>query len=272
MKPLLKKVMIGSAGLVLFSSPAMAAWTFSDADLVIGFQATGGEGATTNLFFNLGDSYEFNQGNFTYGFQGNINDDLTAAYGAGWASRTDLYFGVFANRSNLTATIDPGVDGVSDPGRTIYLSAPTPVVGGAALRGQLGSASLGNGASSYAGLRTNLTGATGGGFTETGFGDGVATLNQAAQPVEWNNSWTVRNPTPGAAFAVFTSGIQQQFGTLGPNNIVDIQRMTPSSPTTYVGSVIIGNNGDIALVPEPSTSLLAAFAGALVAFRRRRNA
>lgn len=267
MKSLLKRAMIGSAGLALLSSSAMAAWTFSAADMVIGFQATSGTGATTNLFFNLGDSYDFSTANFTYGFQGNINDDLVDTYGANWANRTDLYFGVIANRSNLTALGSPAVPGVSDAGRTVYVSAPTIAIGGAPLRTSLSNTSLGNGATSYAGLRTNLTG-----FSETGFADGVASLNQSAQPVQWNNSWTVRNPTPGAGFAVFTGGIQQQFGAVGTNNIVDIQRMTPSTPSTYVGSLIIGDNGDITLIPETSTSALAAFAGALLAFRRRRNA
>lgn len=264
MKSLLKMALAGTAGLVMFSSSAMAAWTFSSADLVIGFQAVGGTGSTTNLFFNLGDSYAFSQ-NGTLGTVGNINDDLTATYGANWFSRTDLYFGVFANRSNLSTTFEPGGPGV-DAGRTVYLSTPTVAIGEANLRPQLGSSALGTGGSAYAGLRTNL-----GGFAETGFGDGVASLNQAAQPVEWNNSWSAWNPTPGAAFSVFGGGIQQSFGGGGSSAMVDIQRMTGGAPTTYVGSVIIGSDGSISAVPETSSSLLAAAAGAVACFRRRRS-
>lgn len=266
MKTLLKKALIGSTGLVLFSSSAMAAWTFSDADLVVGFQATGGQGSTTNLFFNLGSSYLFNQ-NANLGTVGNINDDLVATYGANWFSRTDLHFGVIANRSNLSTSFEPGTAGVSDPGRTFYLSVPTVDVGEANLRPQFGSSSLGTGGSNYAGLRTNLPT-----FTETAFGDGVAALNQAALPVQWNNSWSVWNPTPGAAFGVFTGGIQQSFGAGGTERIVDIQKMVASTPSKYVGSVLIGSNGNISAVPEPSSSLLALAAGALFTFRRRRSA
>lgn len=266
MKSLLKKAIIGTAGLALLSSSAIAAWTFSDADLVIGFQATGGQGSTTNLFFNLGNSYQFNQ-DPSLGTVGNINDDLVATYGAGWFGRTDLHFGVIANRSNLSTTFEPGTPGVSDPGRTFYLSVPTVEVGGSNLRPQFGSSSLGTGGSNYAGLRTNLPG-----FTETAFGDGVAALNQAALPVQWNNSWSVWNPTPGAAFGVFTGGIQQSFGAGGTESIVDIQKMVASTPSTYVGSVIIGSNGSISAIPEASTSLLTLAAGALLTFRRRRSA
>lgn len=264
MKSLLTMALAGTAGLVLFSSSAMAAWTFSSADLVIGFQAVGGTGTTTNLFFNLGDSYAFSQ-NGTLGTVGNINDDLTATYGANWFSRTDLYFGVFANRSNLSPTSDPAGLG-TDAGRTVYLSSPTVSIGGANLRPTLGNSALGNGTTPYAGLRTNL-----GGFSETAFGDGVASLNQTTQPVAWSNSWTAWNPTPGAAFNVFSGGIQQSFGGGGSSAIVDIQRMTGGSPTTYVGSVIIGSDGSISAVPETSSSLLAAAAGALACFRRRRS-
>ncbi len=264
MKSFFKMALAGTAGLALLSSSAVAAWTFSSADLVIGFQAIGGTGSTTNLFFNLRDSYDLSQ-NSSLGTVGNINEDLTATYGANWFTRTDLYFGVFANRSNLSPSFEPG-GADTDAGRTVYLSAPTLTVGGANLRSQLGSSALGTGTSAYAGLRTNLAS-----FTETAFGDGVASLNEAAQPVEWNNSWSEWNPTPGAAFNVFTGGIQQSFGGAGSSAIVDIQRMTGGNPSTYVGSVLIGNDGSISAVPETSSSVLAIAAGALACLRRRRS-
>jgi hypothetical protein len=268
MKSLLTKAMIGSAGLVLFSSSAMAAWTFGAADLVIGFQATGGQGATTNLFYNIGNSYDFYTEITPYGVVGNINDDLVATYGSNWSSRTDLYFGVIANRSNLTVGLEPGTPGESDPGRTLYVSAPTLTIGGAPLRPQLGSGSLGTTGTNYSGLKNVLVT-----LTETAFGDGVAALTQATQPSQFNNNgWSKWNPTPGAAFGTLTGGIQQRFGQSGPDNIVDLQRMVANTTSEYVGSVIIGDNGSITVVPEPSTSLLAALAAGIVGFRRRRNA
>jgi len=268
MKSLLRKAVIGSAGLALFSSSAMAAWTFGASDLVIGFQATGGQGSTTNLFFNIGDSYAFNTESTPYGVVGNINDDLVAAYGSNWSTRTDLYFGVMANRSNLTVGIEPGTPGESDPGRTLYVSAPTLTIGGAPPRASFGSGTLGTTGTNFSGLKNVL--AT---LTETVQGDGVAALTQAGQPSQFNNNgWSKWNPTPGAAFGTLTGGIQQSFGKVGNDNIVDIQRMVASTQSEYVGSVIIGDNGLITVVPEPSTSLLAAAAGGLALLRRRRQA
>lgn len=268
MKSILKKTIFGLAGVALFSSSAMAAWTFGAADLVIGFQALGGQGSTTNLFYNVGNSYTYNNDHTPYGLVGNINDDLVAAYGSNWFNRTDLYFGVMANRSNLTTGIEPGTPGVSDPGRTVYVSAPTLTIGGAPLRPQFGSGSLGTTGTNFSGLKNVLVT-----LTETGFGDGVASLTQAAQPSQFNNNgWGKWNPTPGAAFGTLTGGIQQRFGQVGSDNIVDIQRMTANTTSTYVGSIIIGDNGNITVVPEPSSSLLAAAAGAFALLRRRRNA
>lgn len=268
MKSIFRKTIFGFAGLALLSSSAMAAWTFSAADLVIGFQATGGQGSTTNLFFNIGNSYAFNTTSTPYGLVGNINDDLVSAYGSNWSSRADLYFGVMANRSNLTVGIEPGTPGVSDPGRTVYVSAPTVTIGGASLRSQFGSGTLGTTGTNFSGLKNVLVT-----LTETANGDGVASLTQAAQTSQFNNNgWSKWNPTPGAAFGTLTGGIQQNFGGTRSTAIVDIQRMVANTPTEYVGSVIIGDNGSITVVPEPSSSLLAAAAGAFAFFRRRRNA
>lgn len=266
MKSILRKVMIGTAGLALLSSSAMAAWTFADADLVIGFQAAGGLGATTNLFYNVGDSYDFANGTGTYGLLGNINDDLVATYGASWANRTDLYFGAIANRSNLAGA---GTPGESDNGRVVYVSAATSTLGGSNLRATLGGGSLGTTGSNYGGMKTFLLTAT-----ETANGDGVASLNQAANPTAWANSWTTRNPgLAGTAFGTLTGGIQQSFGKAGLENIIDIQRIgqTSSTSTVRVGSIVIGDNGNISAVPETSSSILSIIIGSAAVLRRRRN-
>jgi hypothetical protein len=269
MKSFLRKAMIGTAGLVLFTSTAKAAWVFANADIVIGFQASAGTGTATNLFYNLGDSFTFRTEADPYGFVGNINDDLTAAYGSDWATRGQVHFGAFGNRSNLSATSDPGdiANGI-EPGRTVYVSVPTINLGTATLKPSIASGALATPTSQYAGLRTMLDANPV--FVETAFGDGVTSLNQTANPVEWANSWTARVPVSGQAFGNL-GGIQQTFGA-GSVAIIDIQRMRPSTTTDYVGSVMIYDNGDIYAIPEPSTSLLGAVAAGVLAFRRRRKA
>src|SRR5690606_6530674 len=118
----------------------------------------------------------------------NLDAALAAAFGDDWATRDDLHFGVIANRSNAPAT---GIGSVppenGDPSRTLYVSKGTGSPGATTPWIASGSSALGVAA-------TNLVG-----FVEaidniTGNAAGVMTLNQGANPVEWNNSWSVWNP------------------------------------------------------------------------------
>jgi hypothetical protein len=219
---------------------------FSDEDLLLGVQAIGGTGTSQNLFISLGNTVTI-KNSPNQGVVANIADDLSATFGSDWFERTDLYFGVFGNRSNLSPSTDPGIS-PQEPGRTIYLSTQTTTAGGAALRLQFGSSSLGTGATKYAGLRGVLTQSDPSNpddeFTATA--SGATILDQTTQPVSWANSWSVWNPTPGAAFSVFTGGIQNNFGK-GAEVLVDVQRMVPSTPTTYVTTVGIASNGAVRL-------------------------
>jgi len=202
-------------GSAMAASTAFGAFTFTNGDLILGVQATGGTGATQNVFFNLGSGvyhrdnpgYNFGvatNGNNPFGTTGqtqigNIGATLTLVYGANWYSRSDVYFGVIGNlnaqpTSGFGST--PAVAG--DPSRTFYLSTPTTAVGGGLLvaPNSYAPATLGGGGTTLSGLEANLPG-----FTTQG--DGAAILSQTTQPTEWNNSWSVRNPVPGASFVFF---------------------------------------------------------------------
>lgn len=261
-------------GMALAAPSAMGAFTFANGDLILGFQVTSGLGSDQNVFFNLGSGTSYRD-NPNVGAIGNIGATLTLVYGANWYSRTDLYFGVVGNL-NQQPTSGIGsrspVDG--DPSRTFYLSTPTTAIGMGVLAasGAYSPSSLGIGGNVLSGMEAILPGLT----TE---GDGAAILNQTTKPVEWNNSWTVWNPTPGAAFSVFTGGIQQNFGNSSDQTLVDLQRVlstnTGASPTgvvgggTYETTFAIGSNGSITAIPEPSAALLGGL-GVLALFRRRR--
>ena len=63
-------------------------------DLVIGFNAVSGTGASTNLEADLGSVgayFSATAGTYTIG---NLNTSLTNIYGNAWNTRSDLYFGV----------------------------------------------------------------------------------------------------------------------------------------------------------------------------------
>jgi hypothetical protein len=92
-------------------------------------------------------------------------------------------------------------------------------------------------------------------------------LNQTIQQhaTAWNNSWTVRNPTPGAAFGTFTGGIQQNFGKVTSETYVDLQRIlatnTGAVPTgvvgggTYETTIAISSTGVVtASTPAPASA------------------
>lgn len=235
--------------LALVSMPFVAradTFEFSDEDLLLGVQAVSNTGSTQNLFIRLGNTVAI-KNSPNQGVIANIAADLSATYGADWFQREDLYFGVFGNRSNLSPTTDPGTAG-QEPGRTVYLSSATTVAGASAPRTAMGSSAMGTGTTKYSGLRVVLTQADPSNpddeFTATA--SGATILDQASQPVSWNNSWSRWNPTPGAAFDVFTGGVQNNFGK-GAEVLVDVQRLVPSTAGTYVTTVGIAANGAIRL-------------------------
>jgi hypothetical protein len=255
---------------------ANAAFTFTDGDLLLGVQATSGTGANQNLFFNLGPATGFRD-NPAQGAIGNISTSLSNAFGANWYSRGDVFFGVFGNlnfQPNTGIGNRPAVDG--DPSRTIYASAPASIVmaGQLVAAGTYSSSALGSMGGNFAGLENVVT-------NLLAQADGAAIMDQDLNPVEWNNSWSKWNPTPGAAFNVFTGGIQQNFGKDGDVTYVDIQRILSTDVGAdpagvigggqYIGSIGISSDGTILAIPEPSTALLVLGAAA-VAFRRRRTA
>lgn len=241
---------LGLSAAVFLPFIAQAApFEFEDADLLLAVQAVAGDGTTKNLFFNLGDTVTI-KNTPNQGVVGDISDDLEDAFGNDWWTRTNLYFGVFGNRSNLSTTLEPGTPPLIEPGRTIYVSTQTTVAGAAALRGQFSTSTLGTGAGSYAGLRSVLTQSNPGNPDDdfTASASGAAVLDQSTQPVSWNNSWSSKNPTPGTGFVIYANGIQNSFGQIGSNEVlVDVQRMTPSTPTTYVTTVGINSSGQIRL-------------------------
>lgn len=258
------------------SSSAMAAFTFNNGDLILGFQATGGVGADKNVFFNLGSATGIRD-NGGLGSLGNISTTLASVYGADWYSRSDLYFGVVGNlNQNPTSGVGsrPAVNG--DPSRTFYVSTPTLSLGGGLLiaPGTYPTAALGTAGGSLASMEGIFP-------VLTQNGDGTAILDQQDNPVEWANSWTNYNPTPGAAFNTFTGGIQQNFGKGTGSTYVDLQRVlatnTGADPAgvvgggTYETTISIGSDGSISAIPEVSSSLLVAATGLVATLRRRRQ-
>lgn len=221
-----------------------APWPPAKGDLLLGVQATGGTGATTNVFFNLGPAHALRDNPNPAGVLVNLDDELTAAFGAGWAARTDLYFGVIGVKSkNPPFGLGSDAPENGDPARTVYVSRGTSTPGTSIPWSGFSSSALGSAANNHHGQVDADRPAINHNSIVANI-DGVATVSQSANPVPWNNSWTTWNPVPGPAFAVFTGGIQAQMGNA--SNHVDIHRIVGTSGEgSYISTVTISNGGDV---------------------------
>lgn len=231
-------------------------------DLILGFQATGGDGSGTNVFYNLGPARNLLNNPNPSGTIVNLNAKLVAEYGTGWFSRTDLFVGAFTANSNSTS----GADAVGDPRPTVYLTkaSATNTAQTAPLVALSGSAtlitnSLATSATRFSGMITAFNSAT---PPVTADGSGIATMTESGNPTAWPNSWTTRNPTSAlgvqsAAFSIFADGIQQNFGKSGTVLNIDLQRYERGAASAaYVTTIKISNTGLITIVnPSPPVTL-----------------
>lgn len=115
-RPFVSPTLAISLGLFPLAASA-APLAYSPNDLLIGFRATAGLGATTCYVINVGPVATYRDATtpITVTGLGNIAADLTATYGAGWQARTDVNWGAACTPGPETA-IAP------DPAATVYLS------------------------------------------------------------------------------------------------------------------------------------------------------
>jgi len=271
-----------AASAALITSAQAEIFTYTDGNLILGFQATAGDGTNKNVFLDLGKATTFRD-NGNQGVLGNIGATLVANYGNNWYEREDLWFGVIANLNQQPQSPAIGgrapVDG--DPSRTFYISraAASPGSASPVAAGTYGNVSLGQAGGNLSGLEKVLA------PSEDGTGwdfdspdvlarglqkevDNAGVLNQSLSQhsTAWTfNSWSKWNPTPGAAFLIFTGGIQQNFGKGGSATYVDVQRILPTntgaSPTgvvgggTYETTISISPSGVVsAVLPSPASA------------------
>lgn len=222
------------------TAASAADWPPVMGDLILGVQATGGTGATTNVFFNLGPAHALRDSP-SPGLLVNLDAELTAAFGAGWSGRDDLYFGLIANR-NSSPPEGMGFLGSrppenGDPSRTVYASRGTSVAGSAPAWSGYSVSALAFAATGHSGQIEAID-------NLIANANEVATLSQGTNPVEWFNSWSEHNPTPGAAYRTFAGGIQANITASGA--IVDLFRIVSTSGVgSYVTSITLSATGDV---------------------------
>lgn len=227
--------------------------TYTQGDLLMGFRATSGQGAGTSYVVNIGQASGYRDAT-TYGtvpIAGNIDADLTAIYGSGWSSRTDILWGIVGTPSN-TATV--GGDDVP----TLYATKP-------------GSATTGwqiSGSSTRVAVATTIV------SLQTSFATYTASANSAAAAIMTDsdqNTW--RQYMASGGNGAYTAG-NKDFGGFANiegslQDVLSLSRTTNASAGTIEGTFSISPAG-LSFVPEPTSALLAGLGAVTLLLRRRR--
>jgi hypothetical protein len=254
-----------------FAATANAATiTSATGELVLGFQATGGFGAASNLEVDLGSysSYSTAFGNSQTFVVAELGADLTATYGADWNTRTDITWS-FAGTLGTTT-------------RQVYISKVESIVGTQSTPQLTSTFSNGDLANSAGNIGYGTSGLNG--KSSTTNSDLVAIID-ASNGLSYSTSYG----SDGKAYAIFEKVDVSNTTLLSGADyaVSDLYKLSANvsntnKSVTYTGSFALDANGTLtysysaasfSAVPEPAT--YSAIAGAavlgLVAFRRRRQ-
>jgi hypothetical protein len=265
------------SALLMTATSSLGVLTVNPGDLLLGFYkvsvSSGAPAVAPNTYlFNLGPGATLREATYTSLNIGNINADLTTAFGSAWATDTGVRWGVFGGLS----VTDPLTNG--DPGRTVYLSKEWTTGPNSSSGLVFSSAQMGSLSTNITSFRTSMNG-----LPENGAINGGALVGSNAP----NGLASFLPPNAFTSFGVSSDPM----GTLGdPFEGLDIYRTlfnvtasgvdltTAAAPGNaalrtqqYIGSLQLSSNGDLSFsaVPEPGVSSLSALA-ALSLFRRRR--
>lgn len=246
---------------------ASAQMTYTPGDIILGFQATGGDGSSNAYVYNLGQGPGFRDGTST-GLIGSIGADLASTYGATWFERPDVYWGIAGVRDPSASGANTVVDG--DAKATIYISRIAPNGPGDSTPWVLATGpTVISAATSVATMQFGFRSVNGNDIvtpetqrTPTPSSNGRGTVQGTGDI----NNWSVFNPVGGPAFGnVLTGGVQAPFGEGVPVRWLDLYRLvgrsneaaTPNSPLgqgLFVGSFSINAAGEVRFQPAATPS------------------
>ena len=231
-------------------------------DIFLGFRADGGTGGSTSYLINLGQNTQFQ--NATPGTTitlslGDIAADLAATYGAGWADRADLHWGVFGVRNSSSPSVYasqeradtdiqtgnwPALDLPARTGTASQISSVIDQIGG--YRGQQATSN------SLVGIfQSNSAAASS--YAKQVNTDGTTDFGSLSQ---WGS-------------------IEGSFGSGSEGTVLDFYRLSGSStsPVSYLGNFTITDSGTVTFnaVPEPSMAILGSVGSLLLFIGRRRR-
>lgn len=297
MKSTIKSAILGLTGVALLANAAMGAVTFESGSLAVAFyQVIGGTVQNNTYLFDLGQASNFRE-NTVNGISvssvtggpasNNIAADLVSAFGSGWANDGTVRWMVIGN----VGQVDPTIGG--DPARTSYISSAVSAIPGSGRSTSvpnLSATNMGFLSNNIEPVFENVTNATSGNNadgttvpisapasideflppnTTTYFGIGIEPYQTLGAGTITDNSGQNLGPIEGALdvyrYIFTTNSADLTAGLSSDGDAVARQGQ-------YIGTFLLGSDGGISVIPEPSSALLSA-AGILgLCFRRRRNA
>ena len=261
--------MLVVAGISVAAFPANAA-TITAGDILLGFRATGGTGASSNLIVNLGQADTiYRDATSNISSIADLGTLLTSTYGSDWATRSDLSWGAVANANSASG--DPAIDG--DPGATDYFTKKQSTLNPGV---QTSTASNINSSTSRVAIANNIQSLN---TTFAGASGTDSIVIASTGGTTWSSSIAASNFGVGSSIeASSVNGIDAT--GLDLYRILDSNADASPSQTVGVpsweGTFTISSAGVVGFsvnaVPEPSRAVLAAFGlGGLLLRRRRRS-
>ncbi len=250
------------ACILSLASTAKTALPYSDGDVLLGFRAGGGEGATTCYLVRVGSATQFTGATGQVSVNlGNIKADLQNTFGADWNTRADLFWGIsgvqrlagngFPTNTMFASRAEPSPNTQSIPWtRPSGFGAGTPAGKMDLMSGRANGAGYSAGASSAGGLdQTESTNATGGLFQSTTSNNSYASFQPGGA-----------NTAGASSFSFFSGGIEGTFATGTAGSVLDFYKLEPGTGNgALLGAFKLDNNGnltfntDISVFAPPTT-------------------
>jgi len=284
------------AGVIALGTAKQSSAAFANGDLLMSFQATGGNGATTTYVANLGAGYSYRDATANLSNVINIGGDLSSIYGASWYDRTDLYVNIIGNYAAGYTPANQGGPVVNGDARnSIYLGrARTDSDATTYTAWSSGAAALGNVGTQVQSYNTAVSSYLGSANSASIAKSVVNTIEDFTSPSgvllsNFSNYGSDFNQAFGAGSLFSASGtnyegaltlqrinrVDTTSGALAGNVVVNGISAGTGSNEGFFG---ISSTGQVdffvAAVPEPSTyamSGIAVLAAALFIYRRKKT-
>ena len=227
-------LLLAMAGSALLTTTAKAANDYDAGDLLLGFHANSGTGATQEIVVNLGSATQFletNTSTITVS-PPSLKSALDSTFGTSWATRTDVFWSV-------SGTTGLSVVG-SDPVKTIYATRArvTPTTAATAWNRESETAQ---------GVTSSKMSSLG-----TTYNNGTLAGGILIQSNSVVNSYTSFQPNPSApsniSFGAYNPHIEGN-----PNQVMDLFRMQPGTsgtPGVFVGRFTLYSTGKLVFTPR----------------------